>query len=101
MSNFYCEYCGKKFTSIAQLTSSFCPKHLVLNILTVFLKESINFTREAKSLNIFVNIAERNFLPYNRLQPHHVLDIQMDFVKVNMRQLYKKLKNKGDFHERI
>ena len=27
MSNFYCEYCGKKFTSIAQLTSSFCPKH--------------------------------------------------------------------------
>ena len=27
MSNFYCEYCGKKFTSIPQLTSSFCPKH--------------------------------------------------------------------------
>ena len=27
MSNLYCEYCGKKFTSIPQLTSSFCPKH--------------------------------------------------------------------------
>ena len=27
MKNFYCEYCGQKYPSVAILTSSTCPKH--------------------------------------------------------------------------
>lgn len=27
MANFYCEYCGQKFTSVASLTASSCLKH--------------------------------------------------------------------------
>ncbi|WP_300712403.1 hypothetical protein [uncultured Brachyspira sp.] len=25
--NFYCEYCGAKYSSISSLTSGYCPKH--------------------------------------------------------------------------
>jgi len=27
MANFYCEYCGTKFTSVSSLTSASCSKH--------------------------------------------------------------------------
>lgn len=27
MPNFYCEYCGKKFSSLQPLTASSCPRH--------------------------------------------------------------------------
>lgn len=27
MQNFYCEYCGQKYPSVAILTSSTCPRH--------------------------------------------------------------------------
>lgn len=27
MANFYCEYCGTKFTSVSTLTASSCPRH--------------------------------------------------------------------------
>ena len=27
MANFYCEYCGSKYSSVASLTSSNCAKH--------------------------------------------------------------------------
>jgi len=27
MANFYCEYCGTKYSSVASLTSSSCSKH--------------------------------------------------------------------------
>ncbi len=27
MSNFYCEYCGQKFTSVQSLTAANCPRH--------------------------------------------------------------------------
>ena len=27
MANFYCEYCGQKFSSVSSLTSSYCYRH--------------------------------------------------------------------------
>lgn len=27
MINFYCEYCGQKFSSVSNLTASSCPRH--------------------------------------------------------------------------
>lgn len=27
MTNFFCEHCGMKFTSVANLTSGSCPRH--------------------------------------------------------------------------
>jgi len=27
MANFYCEYCGQKYSSVTSLTSGSCPKH--------------------------------------------------------------------------
>lgn len=27
MANFYCEYCGQKFSSVSSLTSGFCLRH--------------------------------------------------------------------------
>ncbi len=27
MANYYCEYCGQKFSSVQSLTSSGCPRH--------------------------------------------------------------------------
>ncbi len=27
MANFYCEYCGQKYSSVSSLTSSSCPRH--------------------------------------------------------------------------
>jgi DNA-directed RNA polymerase subunit RPC12/RpoP len=27
MANFYCEYCGQKFSSVSSLTASTCSKH--------------------------------------------------------------------------
>jgi DNA-directed RNA polymerase subunit RPC12/RpoP len=27
MANFYCEYCGQKFSSVSSLTASSCPRH--------------------------------------------------------------------------
>jgi len=27
MANFYCEYCGAKYSSVSSLTSVSCPKH--------------------------------------------------------------------------
>lgn len=27
MANFYCEYCGAKYSSVSSLTSGSCPKH--------------------------------------------------------------------------
>jgi DNA-directed RNA polymerase subunit RPC12/RpoP len=27
MANFYCEYCGAKYSSVSSLTSNSCPKH--------------------------------------------------------------------------
>ncbi len=27
MANFYCEYCGKTYSSVSSLTASNCPKH--------------------------------------------------------------------------
>jgi DNA-directed RNA polymerase subunit RPC12/RpoP len=27
MANYYCEYCGAKFSSVSSLTNAFCTKH--------------------------------------------------------------------------
>lgn len=27
MANFYCEYCGSKFSSVSSLTGASCPRH--------------------------------------------------------------------------
>lgn len=27
MANFYCEYCGQKYSSVSSLTGSFCSRH--------------------------------------------------------------------------
>ena len=27
MANFYCEYCGQKYSSVSSLTANSCPKH--------------------------------------------------------------------------
>jgi hypothetical protein len=27
MANFYCEYCGEKFSSVTSLTGQNCPRH--------------------------------------------------------------------------
>jgi hypothetical protein len=27
MANFYCEYCGQKYSSVASLTNNNCPRH--------------------------------------------------------------------------
>lgn len=27
MANFYCEYCGQKFSSVSSLTAASCPRH--------------------------------------------------------------------------
>lgn len=29
MANYYCEYCGQKYSSISSLTSNYCSKHPV------------------------------------------------------------------------
>ena len=28
MANYYCEYCGNKYSSVSSLTSGHCPRHL-------------------------------------------------------------------------
>ena len=27
MANYYCEYCGQKFSSVSSLTAAICPRH--------------------------------------------------------------------------
>ena len=50
MANFYCEYCGQLFSSVASLTN-------YNGIQMETAKANISFMKEAKSPNILVNIA--------------------------------------------
>ena len=63
--NFYCEYCGAKYSSISSLTNGYCPRHPNGTNKGKQIKENINFMREEKSRNISVSIAELKTNLYN------------------------------------
>lgn len=56
--NFYCEYCGKRYPSVQQLTNGLCPRHPDGSN-----RGSTNFTKEEKRKNTPASIAERSILP--------------------------------------
>ena len=59
MANFYCEYCGQLFSSVASLTNYNCQRHPDGNG-----KGKHKLYKEAKSPNILVNIAGKNIRVY-------------------------------------
>lgn len=56
--NFYCEYCGKRFPDIRQLTSATCTRHPDGSH-----KGRHKLYEGSENVNIPVSIVEKSFLP--------------------------------------
>ena len=57
MANFYCEYCGSKYSSVSSLTSCSCFRHPDGPNKG---KHKLYYMKVLKKLNMYVNIVDQN-----------------------------------------